>query len=190
MERQLTSIARRGLDAANELVERFAAALHELDDPASGTDDDGAARAGSVADAMGRAMAETVRATADAWGGLDTRPEDTPLDLTTGGGAVVVLDAADPGRWIGELWIHNPSADDITDLTLAAGPLWSADAPEIDADAVGLAPAIVPLVAAGASERVEITVTAPAVGPPGRHRGVVQVVGRHDAWALVDLKRS
>lgn len=178
MERDLTDIARRGLDAAGALVDRFA----EVVEGADGT-------SGPV-EAVGQAWGEVLRTTASAWSasgnGTPTSGGGAPrLDIGASGGIVVpVVVAGGEGR--SEFWLHNPTTETLDHVRFVPGPLRNASGAVAGAR-VCLSPEQVAPVAARSSRGVEVTVELSEAVAGDRHRSLVVVDGIDDVWAVIDV---
>lgn len=181
MEQQLSDIERRGLEAATALVERFASVATRRD---LGAVVEGDRRA---TDDLGRAFAEAVQTTAAAWNATEARPTGRDLDLSAAGAAVVALETGVGETATSTLWVHNPTSSDVEGLRFVAGSLSSAATITIPSSAVQIDPAVIDRVPAGSSREVSISVRPPATAGAARYRGVVQVAGHDDLWALLDL---
>jgi hypothetical protein len=206
--RALVDVQRRGLLAANELVERLVRSVDgDRDDRAgAGTDAggrpsgrDGAAAAGTrlgPADDLMRLWLQLVRVGLDALGHLlppDGAGEraDGPHVATvdtdgTAIGAVRIsvtpvepLAADGANRPGAELWLHNGSRVPITGVALHCGDLRAADGAVLPAASVRFDPPVVDL-PARSSRGVDVSVDADL--PAGTYHGVVLAAGIPDAW--------
>jgi hypothetical protein len=176
VERDLTDIARRGLDAAGALVERFAEVV-ETSDGSSG-----------AIEAVGQAWGEVIRTTATAWSGAGggSKALDEPrLDIDASGGIVVpVVVSGAAGR--AEFWLHNPTGEPLESVRFVPGPLRTASGAADDAR-LRLAPEQVAPVAARSSRGIEVAVEAPNAVVGDRLRSLVVVDGIDDVWAVIDV---
>jgi hypothetical protein len=210
----LADVERRGLRAANELVDRL---VHSIDGDGEPHDDgprDGSASAASSHDAAGpsaagltdnlvRLWAELVRLGLDTFGQVaspggpsraDGGGRGATLDIVTGASTGMVRievvppePASDRGTTSHaqtEVWLHNGSHGDYADVALHCGDLRASDGAVLPATSVRFDPAAVDL-PARSSRGVAISVTTD--GPPGTYRGVVLATGVPDAWLPIEV---
>ncbi len=204
---------RRGLLAANELVERLVRSVDgDRDSPAGPHDtsageaalhrDAAAPSAGGLTDDLVRLWVEVVRLGLDTFGPLLTRagpggPEGdargATLDVATAASTGVVrvsvvppAPSSDGGtdRAGAEVWLHNGSAADYSDVALHCGDLRASDGAVLPAASVRFDPSVVDL-PARSSRGVAVSVGADV--PPGTYRGVVLAAGVPDAWLPIEV---
>lgn len=180
MDRDLTDIARRGLDAASALVDRFSDAMDDL------------TRSPGGIEAVGQAWGEVIRTTAAAWSGDGSagRSESGRVDVGTAGGVVIEVrlsaGESDVGEGEGELWVHNPTADPVPVVRVVSGPLRDA-AGEVPGAAVTVDPVEVRPLAARSSHGLAVRVSVPAPVAGARLRSLLLVDGLPDVWAVLEV---
>jgi len=210
--RALVDVQRRGLLAANELVDRLVRSVDgddidgtEPHDTSAGSgaprrDASTAPSAAGPTDDLVRLWVEVVRLGLETFGqflmpGGPGRPDSAAhgatLDVPTGAstGIVRVSDvppASDGGtdRAGAELWLHNGSAADYSDVALHCGDLRASDGAVLSAASVRFDPSVVDL-PARSSRGVAVSVSADV--PPGTYRGVVLAAGVPDAWLPIEV---
>jgi hypothetical protein len=193
MDSGLTDIALRGLEAARLIVDRFVDAVDGAaparPHPAAPGEPEGADASPPALDAMGRAWAELLRTTADAWTGAPSGDAKATGDVQVGdpGGPVLVASTIAGASAAVDLWIHNQTLDAVDPVRVVLGPLRSAGDAEIATVALRADPQDLGAVPGRSSRAIAITVSPPAGTPPGRYRGLVLIEGLPEAWALLDV---
>jgi hypothetical protein len=211
--RALVDVQRRGLLAANELVDRLVRSVDGEGDGPGGPHDTSAGGAAGPRDAAAsstpgptddlvRLWVEVVRLGLDTFGqflmpGGPGRPDSAAhgatLDVPTGAstGVVRVSDVppappsdGDTDRAGAEVWLHNGSAADYSDVALHCGDLRASDGAVLPAASVRFDPSVVDL-PARSSRGVAVSVSADV--PPGTYHGVVLATGLPDAWLPIEV---
>jgi hypothetical protein len=198
--------------AANELVDRLVRSVDGEGDGPAGPHDTSAGNAASNRDTTApsagptdellRLWVEVVRLGLDTFGqflmpGGPGRPDSAAhcatLDVPTGASTGVVrvsdMPPAPPSdggtdRAGAEVWLHNGSATDYSDVALHCGDLRSPDGAVLPAASVRFDPSVVDL-PARSSRGVAVSVGADV--PPGTYRGVVLAAGVPDAWLPIEV---
>jgi hypothetical protein len=209
--RALVDVERRGLLAANELVDRLIRSV-DGDDHARPPDTDAGAAAlrreaaapagvGQTDDLM-RLWADVVRLGLDMFGHLltpggsgraDGGARGATLDIAAGASTGVVRIGVVPsapssgggtGRAGAEVWLHNGSGAACSDVGLHCGDLRASDRAVLPAASVRFDPSVVDL-PARSSRGVVVSVDADV--PSGTYRGVVLAAGVPDAWLPIEV---
>lgn len=210
--RALVEVERRGLLAANELVDRLVRSVDGGHDDGAGPprtdagtapsrrDSAGPPRLGPADDLM-RLWVEVVRLGIDAFGHLLTpagphRPDHGGHVATvdTSGAATgvvrIILAPPEPSSTDGtdrpsaEVWLHNGSHAPCSGVALHCGDLRAADGAVLPAASMRFEPPLVDL-PARSSRGVEVSVD--GVVPSGTYRGVVLAAGIPDAWLPLEV---
>jgi hypothetical protein len=87
-------------------------------------------------------------------------------------------------RAAAEVWLHNGSAADYSEVALHCGDLRASDGAVLSAASVRFDPSVVDL-PARSSRGVAVSVSADV--PPGTYRGVVLAAGVPDAWLPIEV---
>lgn len=188
--RALSAIQAEGFRAARRIIDRFAQA-GEI------SPDRGSAEHGNGAEPTGLPQWEQLtRAWWSAAGQflLRSQPVRPPgadgsvaleLDASASKDALT-LSVTGPGSATGEVWLHNRESEDRVAVRLRCGELLGHGGRAIDAGAVRIDPAVVPM-PRRSSRGVQITVD---VGPdvcPGTYRGTLLAIGCPALWLPVVL---
>jgi hypothetical protein len=208
--RALVDVQRRGLLAANELVDRLVRSVdgdgsaepHDTSASEAASRHDAAApSAGGPTDDLLRLWVEVVRVGLDTFGHVlmpggpgrpDTAAHGATLDVATAAstGVVRVLVFPAPSSGGGtdgagaEVWLHNGSAADYSDVALHCGDLRASDGAVLPAASVRFDPSVVDLPARSSRG---VTVSVAADVPPDTYRGVVLAAGVPDAWLPMEV---
>jgi hypothetical protein len=209
----LVEVQRRGLLAANELVDRLVRSVDgddvdgaEPPDESAGSsgsrrDSSMAPSAGGPADDLVRVWVEVVRLGLETFGNFlmptgPGRPGSSShvatLDVATAastGVVRVVMPGPPPSggstdRASAEVWLHNGSAAAYSDVALHCGDLRSSDGAVLPAASVRFDPSVMDL-PARSSRGVVVSVGADV--PSGTYRGVVLATGVPDAWLPIEV---
>ncbi|WP_409426458.1 hypothetical protein [Mycobacterium sp. SMC-11] len=188
--RALSAIQAEGFRAARRIIDRFAQAAEISPDRSSGN-------GGSGADPTG--LPEWEQLTRAWWStagqfllrSLPAPPtgEDGPVALDVNNPAskdALALCVTGSGSATGEVWLHNRESTDRAQVRLRCSELLGHGGQVIEADAVRVEPAAVPM-PRRSSRGVQITVD---VGPqvcPGTYRGTLLAVGYPELWLPVVL---
>jgi hypothetical protein len=96
------------------------------------------------------------------------------------------VEATAPGAATGEVWLHNRGADDLGQIQLRCSDLLANNGSVINAGAVSLEPASVPI-PRRSSRGVEVKIEVPQGVQPGLYRGTLLVEGHPELWLPVVL---
>lgn len=188
--RALNAIQAEGFRAARRIIDEFAQAVSPVPDGAT-------AETAVSADSTG--LPDLERFTRAWWSTagqflLRSRPARPPgqdgsvaLDVNEPAAQDALrLSAAGPGPATGEVWLHNRDNADRADVRLCCSDLLGHGGQVVDAGAVRVEPAVVPM-PRRSSRGVQLTVD---VGPqvrPGTYRGTLLAVDSPDLWLPVVL---
>ncbi|MGH9138438.1 MAG: hypothetical protein ACRD0G_15575 [Acidimicrobiales bacterium] len=185
--RALAEVQLRGLEAAGALVDRFVASLDNEPPPGNGDASGGTASPNLVVDSW----AELVRRSLDAFGRLaGSAPAGNghvQVDVTTGAPAGVLRVGVDRAAAADEpaateLWLHNPTGDELGPIRLHCGDLRASDGTLLGSAAVAFDPAEIDSLPARSSRGVVVRVEAAAEQPAGRYRDTILAEGAPQIW--------
>jgi hypothetical protein len=188
----LGDIQRRGLRAAGELVDRLIVAVDGDGGPGDPMGDEpGPATASPTLDLM-RVWLELLQRGVEALegaagGGGISGPATADVGAGTAAG-VVRMRLDGQHRATAEVWLHNGTAEAITDLAFHCGELRAADGTSLPADAIRFSPPRVDDLPARSSRGVAVEATVPDGAAAGAYRGVVLVAGAPDVWLPVEVR--
>jgi hypothetical protein len=199
--RALVDAQRRGLFAANELVDRLIRAEpHATNEGSTASKRETTTLSAGPTDDLLRLWVEVVRLGLDTFGhflmpGAQGRHDSSPhaainvaTAATTGVVRVDVVPLAHSDEIVdpagAEVWLHNGSATAYTDVALHCGDLRASDGAVLPAASVRFDPSVVDL-PARSSRGVAVSVLADV--QPGTYRGVVLASGVPDAWLPIEV---
>ena len=211
----LVDVQRRGLHAANELVDRLIRSVDRDSEGSDGAEADtlaagsqhntpaGSSAAGPTDDLV-RLWVEVVRLGLETFGHFltprvpgrsDNGSRVATLDVGTAASTGVIRIAVFPTPSAGEstdranaeVWLHNGSAAAYSAVALHCGDLRASDGAVLPAALVSFDPSITDL-PARSSRGVVVSVSADVA--PGTYRGVVLVAGVPDAWLPIEVVKN
>lgn len=188
--RALTDLQRRGLEAAQQLTDRLAGAVDGTAGPVPPASND----SGGVASGLDGLVDLWAQLTKGALrvvvGQLNA---STPNQNGDGGDGVgpdrsVSVVVANGSGGSTEIWLHNETQGDQTNLRPHCGELRAADGALLAADVV-FEPPTIAVLPSRSSKGVMLRVGEPPAGTvPGTYRGVVLVDGLPDAWLTLTVR--
>jgi hypothetical protein len=115
-------------------------------------------------------------------------PVEPGLDLVnSAAGGQVLLEAAEAGPTVTEVWLHNRGPQDLGKVRLRCSDLLASDGAVIESTCIRFEPDVVPM--PGRSSRgVTMEVDVPLTFSPGRYRGTLLADGHDDVWLPVELR--
>jgi len=185
--RALTDLQRRGLEAAQQLTDRLARAVDGTADPVGPAPDDSAGVASGLdglVDLWAELTKGALRVVVSQVGSLAPSPagdgagpdRNVSVVLANGSGAST------------EIWLHNESQADQTDLRPHCGELRAADGALLATDVV-FEPPTIEVLPGRSSKGVMLRVgEPPADTVPCTYRGVVLVDRLPDAWLTLTVR--
>jgi hypothetical protein len=188
----IAEIQRRSLDAASALVDRLVAVVDGArDGDQPGEDEDVPSggrppeRSGELMDTWAMLLRESVSSLSAAG---ERREPLAAFDVGAEDRRPPVVVSADPTTGVGsiEVWVHNPTADEVLDLRLDLGAPRSSEGKELSTGAVSFDPAAFGL-PARSSRGITLRVDA-AGGAAGTYRAVLQVDGLEGPWLAVEIR--
>jgi hypothetical protein len=211
--RVISDVQRRGLHAARLLVDQVVSNLDRVNDgsaPSSGgPPGDPGSGPDPVTDlvrAWSRLLSRSMEAfetsgTSAAGGPAGTGTSDGAARTGQHGGAMTIdvaaggdmgtlaVNADEKGAFTEpvELWLHNPSHEQVGPLRIHLGDLHSPEGSVVPNSVVGFEPATLDELPFGAKQRVTVTLSFPEPLPPGVYRSVIQIAGLPDLSIPVRL---
>jgi hypothetical protein len=210
--REVVDVERRGLLAADELVDRLVRAVDGDHDDRPGPPRTGSGGPSSTGDApalprlggaddLVRLWVQFLRVGLDAFGqllpsegagGLDDGAHAARVDTRGVATGIVRISVRRAGTTsadgtnppCAEVWLHNGNRASRPGVALHCGDLRTADGAVLPAASVRFDPPLVDL-PARSSRGVDVAVVGDA--PPGTYRGVVQATGIPDAWLPIEV---
>ena len=189
--RALSAIQARGFRAATEVVDRFVR-ITEMGfaAPTGPADEDGqdGFEAPRIPE-IGRIVKSLQKAVSQLGDSVrnGTTSADPGLDLVNSAvTGEAILEAAEPGPTVTEVWLHNRGPVDLGKVQLRCSDLLSHDGAVIESSAIRFEPDVVPM-PSRCSRGVTIEIDVAQEQTPGCYRGTLLADGHADVWMPVVL---
>jgi len=202
--RALGDVQRRGLRAAQELVDRVVGSIDPAQESTTGSRTNGSisngagpdAPFGDLVQACGELAAQVLAAMAGGSATVTNRPvpgapeRSITVDVTEPARPVVWrLRSDSKGQLLApvELWLHNPSATPVGPLRLRVGALQAADGAVVGGSCVQFDPEEVAELPARSARGVEVALSVDEQLHPGTYRGLIQADGAPNVCVTLEI---